>query len=99
MLPNRLLLRLFFVTFGSALFLLSANLLQARQGDVSSGWIVFVGYRNGQSDLYRILPDGRGLRPLTQTPQNEDGVAVSPDGRWLVFRRERAVGDGDLYRM
>ena len=50
--------------------------------------------RNGNPKLYRVEPDGSGLRPLTDGTHNEVGAAFSPDGRTIAFSR-----DGVLYLM
>ncbi|KAF5016541.1 hypothetical protein F66182_11745, partial [Fusarium sp. NRRL 66182] len=44
-------------------------------------WIVFTSERRalGQSDLYRIKPDGTNLQTLVQTDSVEDAGALSPD--------------------
>jgi TolB protein len=50
--------------------------------------IVFMSYRTGDWELYRIGLDGGGLERLT-THAGWDGYAdASPDGRWLVFDRQ-----------
>lgn len=50
-------------------------------------WIVFSTDRNGDgnSDIYRVHPDGTGLEPLMTTPSTEDAGALSPDGTKLAF--------------
>jgi Tol biopolymer transport system component len=50
-------------------------------------WIVFTSERrgDGQSDIYRIKPDGSGLETLVSTDVFEDGGVLSPDGTKLAF--------------
>ncbi|KAJ4418119.1 hypothetical protein N0V82_005783 [Gnomoniopsis sp. IMI 355080] len=50
-------------------------------------WITFSTDRNGDgnSDIYRVHPDGTGLEPLMTTPATEDAGALSPDGTKLAF--------------
>jgi Tol biopolymer transport system component len=36
-------------------------------------------------DLHLIRLDTRQVRPLANTPGPENGVAVSPDGRWIAY--------------
>lgn len=52
-------------------------------------WIVFTSERDkdgtGQSDLWRVHPDGTGLEQLTKDPAMEDAGVVSPDGRKLAY--------------
>lgn len=58
----------------------------------------------GRRDVYRAEPDGEGgYRTPTLLPFNtarrESGVAVDPDGRWVVFASEGLGGEGgsDLF--
>ncbi len=57
-----------------------------------------VGMRNGLNDLYEITPRGKLVRRLTDTLNDENDPAYSPDGRALVFSRERvaAAPEGDV---
>lgn len=50
-------------------------------------WIVFTTERNGDgnSDIYRVHPDGTGLEALVTTSATEDAGALSPDGTKLAF--------------
>lgn len=50
-------------------------------------WIVFTSERRafGQSDLYRVRPDGSGLQTLVATDSVEDGGVLSPDGTMLAY--------------
>jgi TolB protein len=50
------------------------------------------------AQLFTIKPSGRGLRQLTQLAGNSNNGAWSPDGRKIVFVRNRGLGPtGDLY--
>jgi len=46
--------------------------------------IVFSSSQTGQIHLYRIGPDGTGLRQLTQGMGDQD-AEFSPDGKWIVY--------------
>ncbi|KAI1270141.1 tat pathway signal sequence domain-containing protein [Xylariaceae sp. FL1019] len=50
-------------------------------------WIVFTSERrkDGQSDIYRIKPDGTGLEALVDTDAFEDAGTLSPDGTKLAY--------------
>ncbi|CAK7210009.1 hypothetical protein SBRCBS47491_000625, partial [Sporothrix bragantina] len=50
-------------------------------------WIVFTSERRalGQSDLYRIKPDGTGIEILVETDSVEDVGVLSPDGTKVAY--------------
>jgi TolB protein len=55
--------------------------------------VVFASDRDGNGEIYRMLPDGRRQVRLTFTPDAwENAPAGSPDGRWIAF--ERMDGSG-----
>ena len=60
-------------------------------------WIVFTSERAGQSDLYRIHPDGTGLEQLTDDPAFDDQGSLSPDGKSLAFVSTRGEGFANLW--
>jgi TolB protein len=52
------------------------------------------------AQVFTVKPNGRGLRQLTDLPGNSYNAAWSPDGRKIVFARNRTVGPtADLYTM
>src|SRR5262249_33097765 len=53
----------------------------------------------GRVDLFRVAPDGSGLKKLTQEAGNNGFPAFSPDGKRLVFRSGRDRGAKNLYLM
>ncbi|HVG45919.1 MAG TPA: hypothetical protein VM890_14355, partial [Longimicrobium sp.] len=61
-------------------------------------WVVFESDRASFRDLYRIAPDGSGLRRLTENREGNFDPAVSPDGRWIAFASSRD-GDAEIYVM
>ncbi|MFQ3610350.1 MAG: S41 family peptidase [Fimbriimonadales bacterium] len=90
----------------------STNLTHTTEPEEGLVWtkdgkhLIYVGERNGQTDLFRVTSDDpneprlrRATRhkhePLTQTPVSETSPKLSPDGKWLAFQR----GQGDLVVM
>ena len=56
--------------------------------DQGPAQVVFVSDRDGNGEIYRMLPDGRRQTRLTFTPDvAENGPAGSPDGRWIAYER------------
>lgn len=56
--------------------------------DQGSARVVFASSRDGNSELYRMLPDGRSVQRLTFTAgASENAPAGSPDGRWIAYER------------
>jgi Tol biopolymer transport system component len=60
-------------------------------------WIVFTSEQAGQSDIYRVHPDGTGLEQLTSSPAFDDQGALSPDNSTLAFVSTRASGTADIW--
>ncbi|KAM0213174.1 hypothetical protein ACHAQD_009449 [Fusarium lateritium] len=44
---------------------------------------------DGQSDIYRVKPDGSSVQTLVQTDSFEDAGVLSPDGQWIAFSSDR----------
>jgi Tol biopolymer transport system component len=62
-------------------------------------WIVYTAERDGQSEIYRIHPDGTGVEQLTDHPAFDDQGALSPDGRRLAFVSTRSGGTASIWLM
>ena len=60
--------------------------------------VVYVSYASDGSNVWVTEPNGRAPRQLTLDARNIHGVAVSPDGRYLVFSSDRA-GSFNLWRL
>lgn len=60
--------------------------------------IVFVSYRDGNSEIYTMNSDGTGLVNLTNDAAQDSGPAWSPDGSSIVFASSR-TGSWELYVM
>ena len=56
--------------------------------------VVFSSSKSGNWEIYSILSDGTNLRQLTNTPEDEQGPVVSPDGSQIAFTRS-----AQIYRM
>jgi TolB protein len=69
-------------------------------------WIIFVsvGDDNPRRDVWKIRPDGTGLRPLTRNPDNQftwGSSTFSPDGTRIATARWPATGgtNADVFVM
>ena len=60
-------------------------------------WIVFTDEHAGQSDIYRVHPDGSGLERLTTDPAFDDQGTLSPNGAMLAFVSTRADGYANIW--
>ena len=51
-------------------------------------WIILTSERNGDgnSDLWRVRPDGSGLEEVAATSAVETAGTISPDGKLLAFQ-------------
>ena len=64
--------------------------------DQGPAQVVFASSRDGNGELYRMLPDGRRQVRLTFTADaSENAPAGSPDGRWIAY--ERTDGGSPAY--
>lgn len=64
-------------------------------------WIIFTSERRafGQSDLYRIRPDGSQVQALVQTDFVEDAGVLSPDGTTLAYVSTRGNYTTNIWLM
>jgi YVTN family beta-propeller protein len=68
--------------------------------DVAPPLVLFGSNRDGNSELYRMLPDGREQIRLTFTGDaSEVSPAGSPDGGWIAYTRLGADGGHHLWLM
>ncbi|MEW6284107.1 MAG: hypothetical protein AB1758_36170, partial [Candidatus Eremiobacterota bacterium] len=51
----------------------------------ADGWIWFNSDRDGNTEIYKVRPDGTGLSRMTVSPTNEGGPATSMDGSRVLF--------------
>ncbi len=63
-----------------------------------NGRIAFASDRSGHSQIYSVLPDGRGLRQLTHASGDSVIADYSPDGRKITFDSDR-TGQVQIYTM
>lgn len=62
-------------------------------------WVAFATTRTGNSEIYRVRPDGTGPENLTGSPSNEGEPAYSPDGRSIAFTSDRDGKGSRVYVM
>ena len=56
--------------------------------------------RDGNTELYSMLPDGREQKRLTTTADSGEANATgSPDGRWIAYNRVEPDGKSNLWLM
>jgi YVTN family beta-propeller protein len=68
--------------------------------DAAPPWVLFNSTREGKSEIYRMLPDGREQLRLTFTADAWETSAVgSPDGRWIAYVRSEEDGSTRLWLM
>jgi TolB protein len=78
--------------------------ITARGPSYLHGWspdgryLVYVGERNDEFDIYRIAATGGEETRLTTTPGLDDGPEYSPDGAWIYFNSVRS-GLMQIWRM
>jgi Tol biopolymer transport system component len=61
-------------------------------------WLVYVGERNGEYDIYKIPVDGGEEIKLTDFPGLQDGPEYSPDGKYIYYNSAH-TGVMELWRM
>lgn len=61
-------------------------------------WVVYVGERNGEYDLYKIPVKGGEEIRLTNFPGLQDGPEYSPDGKYIYYNSAH-TGSMELWRM
>jgi Tol biopolymer transport system component len=59
-------------------------------------WLFFDSMRDGNRDIYAVLPDGTSLKRMTTSPAKEQEPSVSPDGTTLAFSSD-ANGSFQIY--
>ncbi|HEX7119520.1 MAG TPA: DPP IV N-terminal domain-containing protein [Longimicrobiales bacterium] len=72
---------------GGDLVRLTSHPSDDRDPTVAGGTVVFVGYRDGNGELYRLPLAEAGAAPqrLTATPSAESAPSLSPDGARLAY--------------
>ena len=61
-------------------------------------WLVYVGERGGELDVYKIAATGGDEIRLTNTPGLDDGPEYTPDGAYIYFNSSRS-GRMQIWRM
>ncbi len=73
--------------FGVLLILLNAGLSVARQAEPRAPWLIFSGGHQEPYRVYRIQPDGAGLRALSPAIRQHTLAPVYiPDGRTVIYQ-------------
>ncbi len=68
--------------------------------DAGPPLVLFISTRDGNGEVYRMLPDGRRPQRLTFTDGLGEANAVgSPDGRWIAFTKVEPDGGSGLWVM
>lgn len=65
----------------------------------ANGQIACEGFRDGDSEVYRMNPDGSGITYLTENAVRDGDPSWAPDGRSLAFESYRDGGSSEAYRM
>jgi TolB protein len=78
--------------------------ITARQGSDATWsadgfWVAFATTRTGNSEIYRVRPDGTGPENLTRNPSQDVEPAYSPDGAHIAFASDRDGGAFRIYVM
>lgn len=62
------------------------------------GSVVFTNNQEGHNNIYQIILESGQIRPLTNTPFNDERGEISPDGKWLVYSSDREEkGNQDIW--
>ena len=61
-------------------------------------WLVFIGERKGEFDVYKIPATGGDEIRLTSAPGLDDGAEFTPDGKYIYFNSAR-TGRMQIWRM
>jgi Tol biopolymer transport system component len=61
-------------------------------------WLVYVGQRNDEFDIYKIAVGGGDEIRLTSAPGLDDGPEYTPDGKYIYFNSAR-TGRMQIWRM
>jgi TolB protein len=68
--------------------------------DAAPPRVLFTSDRDGNTEIYSMLPDGREQTRLTTTADAGEGDAAgSPDGRWIAYDRVETDGKSYLWLM
>ena len=68
--------------------------------DAAPPLVLFTSSRDGNTEIYSMLPDGREQRRLTTTVNSSEGEAAgSPNGRWIAYSRVEPDGKSYLWLM
>lgn len=92
------LLSLTITLWSLGVLILVGILWSLRQEPSEASFIAFVSYRDGNYEIYRMHPDGRGVRRLTHHLADDSNPQWLSDGERLVFVSNRS-GRNQFYQM
>lgn len=64
-----------------------------------TGKIIFLSTRDGNSEIYRMNPDGTNQQRLTNNPANENEISLSPDGQRILFISDRGENTNNPFHI
>jgi TolB protein len=64
-----------------------------------NGRIFYFRHIGGDNEIFSMKPDGSNRTRLTDNSVDDEDLAASPDGKWVVFEREVGGSQFDVFKM